>query len=135
MALHQTGHGHSHGAGGEQPNPSVRAAFVHVVGDLLQSVGVLIASYVIFFKVWVGLGERGCWGHGDSSSRQLWPGTGWDREGCVPALLVPMGIWGEVMASEGPHPLPPHPTPSSPSTSSWIPSAPSSSRRWCWGQR
>ncbi|TRZ15574.1 hypothetical protein HGM15179_011505 [Zosterops borbonicus] len=50
VALHQTGHGHSHGAGGEQPNPSVRAAFVHVVGDLLQSVGVLIASYVIFFK-------------------------------------------------------------------------------------
>ncbi|XP_050765665.1 proton-coupled zinc antiporter SLC30A2 [Gymnogyps californianus] len=49
-ALHQTGHGHSHGAAGEQPNASVRAAFVHVVGDLLQSVGVLIASYIIFFK-------------------------------------------------------------------------------------
>ncbi|NWS74631.1 ZNT2 protein, partial [Crotophaga sulcirostris] len=50
VALHQTGHGHSHGAVGEQPNASVRAAFVHVVGDLLQSVGVLIASYIIFFK-------------------------------------------------------------------------------------
>ncbi|NWR47175.1 ZNT2 protein, partial [Regulus satrapa] len=50
LALHQTGHGHSHGAAGEQPNASVRAAFVHVVGDLLQSVGVLIASYIIFFK-------------------------------------------------------------------------------------
>ncbi|KAM6235676.1 proton-coupled zinc antiporter SLC30A2 isoform 2-T2 [Spheniscus humboldti] len=50
VALHQTGHGHSHGAAGEQPNASVRAAFVHVVGDLLQSVGVLIASYIIFFK-------------------------------------------------------------------------------------
>nr|XP_047929061.1 zinc transporter 2 [Anser cygnoides] len=50
VALHQTGHGHSHGAPGEQPNASVRAAFVHVVGDLLQSVGVLVASYVIFFK-------------------------------------------------------------------------------------
>ncbi|NXP76682.1 ZNT2 protein, partial [Ramphastos sulfuratus] len=50
LALHQTGHGHSHGAGGEEPNASVRAAFIHVVGDLLQSVGVLIASYVIFFK-------------------------------------------------------------------------------------
>ncbi|NXC01818.1 ZNT2 protein, partial [Orthonyx spaldingii] len=49
LALHQTGHGHSHGAAGE-PNASVRAAFVHVVGDLLQSVGVLIASYIIFFK-------------------------------------------------------------------------------------
>ncbi|XP_068015183.1 proton-coupled zinc antiporter SLC30A2 [Melanerpes formicivorus] len=50
LALHQTGHGHSHGAGGEEPNASVRAAFVHVVGDLLQSVGVLVASYIIFFK-------------------------------------------------------------------------------------
>ncbi|NXL89313.1 ZNT2 protein, partial [Alectura lathami] len=50
VALHQTGHGHSHGAAGEQPSTSVRAAFVHVVGDLLQSVGVLVASYIIFFK-------------------------------------------------------------------------------------
>ncbi|XP_071432834.1 proton-coupled zinc antiporter SLC30A2 [Pithys albifrons albifrons] len=50
VALHQTGHGHSHGAAGEQPSTSVRAAFVHVVGDLLQSLGVLIASYIIFFK-------------------------------------------------------------------------------------
>ncbi|XP_075029305.1 proton-coupled zinc antiporter SLC30A2 [Calonectris borealis] len=50
VALHQTGHGHSHGVDGGQPNASVRAAFVHVVGDLLQSVGVLIASYIIFFK-------------------------------------------------------------------------------------
>uniref|UniRef100_A0A8C2YEB2 Solute carrier family 30 member 2 n=1 Tax=Coturnix japonica TaxID=93934 RepID=A0A8C2YEB2_COTJA len=56
VALHQTGHGHSHGGAHEQPhtheqpNASVRAAFVHVVGDLLQSVGVLIASYIIFFK-------------------------------------------------------------------------------------
>ncbi|NXK75224.1 ZNT2 protein, partial [Amazona guildingii] len=50
VALHQTGHQHSHGATSEQPNTSVRAAFVHVLGDLLQSVGVLIASYIIFFK-------------------------------------------------------------------------------------
>uniref|UniRef100_A0A8C5M269 Proton-coupled zinc antiporter SLC30A2 n=1 Tax=Leptobrachium leishanense TaxID=445787 RepID=A0A8C5M269_9ANUR len=59
VTLHQTGHGHSHGAGnshahshssGEHHNPSVRAAFIHVVGDLLQSVGVLIAAYVIYFK-------------------------------------------------------------------------------------
>ncbi|XP_065713443.1 proton-coupled zinc antiporter SLC30A2 [Patagioenas fasciata] len=50
LALHQTGHGHSHGAAGEEPNTSVRAAFIHVVGDLLQSIGVLIASYIIFFK-------------------------------------------------------------------------------------
>ncbi|XP_064028844.1 proton-coupled zinc antiporter SLC30A2 isoform X3 [Pogoniulus pusillus] len=74
LALHQTGHGHSHRAGGEEPNASVRAAFVHVVGDLLQSVGVLIASYIIYFKVWVvtGAKEVGC-GHRDFS--QPWPGT------------------------------------------------------------
>ncbi|XP_051494248.1 proton-coupled zinc antiporter SLC30A2 [Apus apus] len=50
VVLHQTGHGHSHGAAGEQPSTSVRAAFIHVVGDLLQSLGILIVSYVIFFK-------------------------------------------------------------------------------------
>uniref|UniRef100_A0A7M4E9L0 Solute carrier family 30 member 2 n=1 Tax=Crocodylus porosus TaxID=8502 RepID=A0A7M4E9L0_CROPO len=57
VALHQTGHGHSHhgrepGPHGPdaQPNPSVRAAFIHVVGDLLQSIGVLVAAYVIYFK-------------------------------------------------------------------------------------
>ncbi|KAG9493160.1 hypothetical protein GDO78_001200 [Eleutherodactylus coqui] len=59
VTLHQTGHGHSHGAadthshshsGEELHNPSVRAAFIHVVGDLLQSLGVLVASYVIYFK-------------------------------------------------------------------------------------
>lgn len=59
LALHQTGHGHSHGAAGEEPNTSVRAAFIHVVGDLLQSIGVLIASYIIFFKVWVVTGGKG----------------------------------------------------------------------------
>nr|AAH71120.1 MGC81386 protein [Xenopus laevis] len=59
LILHQTGHGHSHGTGnshshshgaGDHGNPSVRAAFIHVVGDLLQSVGVLIAAYVIYYK-------------------------------------------------------------------------------------
>ncbi|NXW65735.1 ZNT3 protein, partial [Eurystomus gularis] len=56
------GHGHSVGAyeqlessGGCRPAPlpgstSVRAAFVHVVGDLLQSVGVLVAATIIYFK-------------------------------------------------------------------------------------
>ncbi|XP_069612555.1 proton-coupled zinc antiporter SLC30A2 [Ranitomeya imitator] len=59
VTLHQTGHGHSHGgenthshshSNGELHNPSVRAAFIHVVGDLLQSLGVLVAAYVIYFK-------------------------------------------------------------------------------------
>lgn len=38
-------HGHSHGSA----NINVRAAFIHVLGDLIQSVGVLIAAYVIRF--------------------------------------------------------------------------------------
>lgn len=33
-----------------QANASVRAAFVHVVGDLLQSLSVLISALIIFFK-------------------------------------------------------------------------------------
>uniref|UniRef100_H3AAV5 Probable proton-coupled zinc antiporter SLC30A3 n=2 Tax=Latimeria chalumnae TaxID=7897 RepID=H3AAV5_LATCH len=68
--LHQSTsfHGHSHGSGyqkiesgsGESPsdsgplghhgNTSVRAAFIHVIGDLLQSVGVLVAAIIIYFK-------------------------------------------------------------------------------------
>nr|XP_060610822.1 probable proton-coupled zinc antiporter SLC30A3 isoform X2 [Anolis sagrei ordinatus] len=65
--LHQSGSPHSHhclGQGGyerigESPcggplvprsNTSVRAAFVHVVGDLLQSIGVFVAATVIYFK-------------------------------------------------------------------------------------
>ncbi|XP_070802785.1 probable proton-coupled zinc antiporter SLC30A3 [Pituophis catenifer annectens] len=64
--LHQSGSAHSHGfstRGYEQiedsprgpsipthDNTSVRAAFVHVVGDLLQSIGVFVAATVIYFK-------------------------------------------------------------------------------------
>uniref|UniRef100_A0A673BLY1 Solute carrier family 30 member 2 n=1 Tax=Sphaeramia orbicularis TaxID=375764 RepID=A0A673BLY1_9TELE len=40
-------HGRSHG------NASVRAAFIHVVGDLLQSLGVLLAATII--HLWVGI--------------------------------------------------------------------------------
>lgn len=53
----EEGHGHSHGGsessgsghqhGGQ--NINVRAAFIHVLGDLIQSVGVLIAALVIYF--------------------------------------------------------------------------------------
>lgn len=39
--------GHNHG----QDSLAVRAAFVHALGDLVQSVGVLIAAYIIRFKV------------------------------------------------------------------------------------
>ncbi|XP_051235221.1 zinc transporter 4 [Dicentrarchus labrax] len=62
--LHSHGHGHSHGpaavsssqSGGSGPaqrqhgSLAVRAAFIHALGDLLQSVGVLIAAYVVRFK-------------------------------------------------------------------------------------
>ncbi|XP_060938159.1 proton-coupled zinc antiporter SLC30A2-like [Limanda limanda] len=61
LILHQSGasHGHSHGVSTSRPqghgerhshgNASVRAAFIHVLGDLLQSVGVLLAATVIHF--------------------------------------------------------------------------------------
>uniref|UniRef100_A0AAA9S4T4 Probable proton-coupled zinc antiporter SLC30A3 n=1 Tax=Bos taurus TaxID=9913 RepID=A0AAA9S4T4_BOVIN len=64
FVLHQAGPPHSHGSRGAEyapleegsgeplplGNTSVRAAFVHVLGDLLQSLGVLIASILIYFK-------------------------------------------------------------------------------------
>ncbi|XP_071376945.1 probable proton-coupled zinc antiporter SLC30A4 [Centroberyx affinis] len=62
--LHSHGHGHSHGpaagsgsqpaGSGQQQRPhgslAVRAAFIHALGDLVQSVGVLIAAYIVRFK-------------------------------------------------------------------------------------
>ncbi|XP_018122147.1 zinc transporter 8 isoform X2 [Xenopus laevis] len=59
LILHQSGHGHSH-AGGKhehmaseykpQTNASIRAAFIHVIGDLFQSISVLISALIIYFK-------------------------------------------------------------------------------------
>uniref|UniRef100_A0A2D4LBV7 Solute carrier family 30 member 4 n=1 Tax=Micrurus spixii TaxID=129469 RepID=A0A2D4LBV7_9SAUR len=40
------GHSHGHGHG----SLAVRAAFVHALGDLVQSIGVLVAAYIIRFK-------------------------------------------------------------------------------------
>lgn len=54
---HENKKGHSHdterhGSGKKmQGNASVRAAFVHVIGDLLQSISVLISALIIFFRV------------------------------------------------------------------------------------
>uniref|UniRef100_A0AAY4BPJ9 Probable proton-coupled zinc antiporter SLC30A3 n=1 Tax=Denticeps clupeoides TaxID=299321 RepID=A0AAY4BPJ9_9TELE len=48
---HGSGHGHSHGLLGSHGNTSVRAAFIHVLGDLLQSVGVMVAAIIIYFRV------------------------------------------------------------------------------------
>ncbi|TNN22265.1 Zinc transporter 4 [Liparis tanakae] len=60
--LNQNGHVHSHGGHAHSHGPAagsgpqhgslaVRAAFIHALGDLVQSVGVLIAAYVVRFKV------------------------------------------------------------------------------------
>ena len=35
----------------QEENINVRAAYIHVIGDLIQSVGVVTAGYVIKFKV------------------------------------------------------------------------------------
>jgi len=35
----------------ESRNINVKAAFIHTIGDLLQSFGVLVAAYIIFYKV------------------------------------------------------------------------------------
>lgn len=43
-------HGHSHGCGSERSNINIRAAFIHVLGDLLQSIGVLISAYIIKYN-------------------------------------------------------------------------------------
>uniref|UniRef100_UPI003AAF47A3 proton-coupled zinc antiporter SLC30A2-like n=1 Tax=Centroberyx gerrardi TaxID=166262 RepID=UPI003AAF47A3 len=47
----QRGHGHSHSHSHfhSHGNASVKAAFIHVVGDLLQSIGVLLAATIIHF--------------------------------------------------------------------------------------
>ncbi|CAB3360208.1 Hypothetical predicted protein [Cloeon dipterum] len=67
LTLHQHGHSHgnSHGHSHENSfdpenglshshssaqNINVRAAFIHVIGDFLQSVGVCIAAFIIYFK-------------------------------------------------------------------------------------
>jgi len=62
---HGHGHGHSHGeaqyhhrdsesnlshGGDDKENINVKAAFIHVIGDFLQSIGVFIAALVIYFK-------------------------------------------------------------------------------------
>ncbi|XP_075149183.1 solute carrier family 30 member 3 isoform X3 [Haematobia irritans] len=43
---------HHHGgeAGKEAQNMNVRAAYIHVLGDMVQSIGVFIAALVIYFK-------------------------------------------------------------------------------------
>ncbi|XP_062857262.1 zinc transporter 2 [Trichomycterus rosablanca] len=42
------GHGHSHSFLCSHGNTSIRAAFIHVLGDLLQSLGVMVAAIIIY---------------------------------------------------------------------------------------
>lgn len=54
LTLHQ--HGHSHGGTDShshkpEENINVRAAFIHVLGDFIQSFGVLVAALIIYYKV------------------------------------------------------------------------------------
>ncbi|XP_037516486.1 zinc transporter 2 isoform X2 [Rhipicephalus sanguineus] len=53
MSQHGHNHGlggHSHGRTSERSNINIRAAFIHVLGDLLQSIGVLISAYIIKYN-------------------------------------------------------------------------------------
>lgn len=46
LVLHEHDHDHDH----DHANINVKAAFIHAVGDLIQSVGVLLAAVLIWFK-------------------------------------------------------------------------------------
>lgn len=47
----QIQHGHAHDAQGkEKQNINVTAAFIHVLGDFAQSIGVFVAALIIFFQ-------------------------------------------------------------------------------------
>jgi solute carrier family 30 (zinc transporter), member 2 len=48
---HSHHHNHHHSADESNRNINIRAAVIHVVGDLVQSVGVFISSIVIKFYV------------------------------------------------------------------------------------
>uniref|UniRef100_A0A1A9UH33 Cation efflux protein transmembrane domain-containing protein n=1 Tax=Glossina austeni TaxID=7395 RepID=A0A1A9UH33_GLOAU len=45
--VNDAGHQHGHGHG---VNINVRAAFIHVLGDMLNSVGVFVAALIIYFR-------------------------------------------------------------------------------------
>ena len=41
---------HKHSVIHEHQNVNVRAALIHVIGDIIQSIGVIIAALIIYFK-------------------------------------------------------------------------------------
>ncbi|XP_050437611.1 zinc transporter 2-like isoform X1 [Adelges cooleyi] len=56
LTLHQHSHSHDHGShshgeqGASRSNINVRAAYIHVLGDVIQSLGVLVAAAVIYYR-------------------------------------------------------------------------------------
>ena len=53
MDDHGHDHGHTHGhrhSHEEEENINIRAAAVHIIGDIVQSIGVIIAAVIIFFR-------------------------------------------------------------------------------------
>lgn len=71
------GHGHSHGGDdhghshGEDDNVAVQAALAHVIGDIVQSLGVCVAALWIWLQpldvgtVWTSRGEVSKWNYAD----------------------------------------------------------------------
>lgn len=47
---HDHDHGHSHSHGHDEGNINVDAAFCHAVSDMIMSIGVIIASVIIYYK-------------------------------------------------------------------------------------
>ena len=45
---HDAEHGHSHGAHGDKENINVKAAFIHVIGDFLQSLGSMLKVEMVY---------------------------------------------------------------------------------------
>jgi len=61
-------HGHSHGGGGEESGAAVQAAIAHVIGDIVQSLGVCLAALCIWIKpLDLGVTEKGVsnWNYAD----------------------------------------------------------------------
>lgn len=51
LSLHYNGHSHGGKNHSHEENINVRAALIHVIGDFIQSFGVLVAALIIYFRV------------------------------------------------------------------------------------
>lgn len=57
---HGHDHAHAHAEAVEQKNINVTAAYLHVMGDMLMSVGVIIAAVIIYFYPGAHLADPLC---------------------------------------------------------------------------